>query len=184
MPGNYLSELVDPQISCISIKTTSKFGEMQHRDVLGAIVNLGLKREKFGDIIMSPDGAQLVVADEVKDIVLSSLVRVGRANVETSEIEFEQLAVEPERVKEIKATVASLRLDAVASEGFSTSRTKMAREIKAQKLKVNWKDTDDPDMDVSQGDVISMRGRGRVVLEQVTGNTKKGRIGIILKRYI
>lgn len=183
-PGNYPSELINPQISCLDVKASSKFGELQHSDFLGAVMNLGLKREKFGDVIMSPEGAQVVVSDDVKEMVLSGLSRVGRASAVVLEIEFEQLAVEPERVKEIRATCASLRLDSVASDGFSTSRTKMAREIKASRVKVNWKDTDDPDMVVKQGDIISMRGRGRVVLEEITGNTKKGRVGILLKRYM
>ncbi|HEY8345340.1 MAG TPA: S4 domain-containing protein, partial [Bacillota bacterium] len=85
---------------------------------------------------------------------------------------------------EIKTTVASLRLDAVAGLGFGISRTKMAREIKAEKVKVNWCSTTDPDYQVKVGDVLSIKGRGRVVVAETTGLSKKGRIGVILKKLI
>jgi len=109
---------------------------------------------------------------------------VHEVSIDVREIDPEQIAVEPERVREIKATVASLRLDAVAAAGFGTSRTKIAREIKGERVKVNWKLVNNPAHEINPGDVLSIRGRGRVVVEQITGTTKKGRIGLVLKRMI
>src|SRR5690606_31151046 len=85
--------------------------------------------------------------------------------------------------KEIKATVASLRLDAVAAEGFGMSRTKMVREIKAERVKLNWQPVSNPALAVKEGDVLSLRGRGRVVVAQVVGTTRKGRTSVVLQRY-
>jgi RNA-binding protein YlmH len=113
---------------------------------------------------------------------MAHLYDVHKVPVTVSEIDLEQLAVEPERVKEMRTTVASLRLDAVAAFGFSMSRTKMAREIKAERLKVNWRQVNDPSCAVAEGDVLSMRGRGRVTIEKITGETRKGRIALLLKR--
>jgi len=142
-----------------------------------------LKREKIGDIVVFPEGCQVIVAAEVVDYLLTHWDRVHQVPITVREIDEEQLAVEPERIKEIKATVASLRLDAVAAEGFGMSRTKMVREIKAERLKLNWKPVTNPALSVNEGDVLSMRGRGRVVLSQVAGTTRKGRTSIVLHRY-
>jgi RNA-binding protein YlmH len=87
-------------------------------------------------------------------------------------------------VKEIRTTLASLRLDTVASAGFGTSRSKMADEIAAEKLKVNWKPIKSASHAIKQGDIISMRGRGRVEVAELVGQTKKGRYSVILKRYM
>ena len=115
--------------------------------------------------------------------MLSNWTQVGRVPIILKEIDEEQLAVEPERIKEIKGTVASLRLDAVAAEGFGTSRSKMVREIKGERVKLNWKPVSNPALAISEGDVLSIRGRGRVVVSEVGGTTRKGRTSIVLHRY-
>lgn len=150
---------------------------------MGSILGTGLKRGKIGDILVQESGCQVIVAAEVADYLLSNWSQVGKVPITLKEIDEEQLAVEPERIKEIKGTVASLRLDAVAAEGFGTSRSKMVREIKAERVKVNWKPVSNPALSISQGDVLSIRGRGRVVVSEVGGTTRKGRTSIVLHRY-
>ena len=117
------------------------------------------------------------------DYLLTHWNQVGPHSIQLEVIDEEQLAVEPERIKEIRSTVASLRVDAVAAAGYGTSRTKMAREIKAERLKVNWKVISDPAHPVEEGDILSLRGRGRLVVQEVHGKTRKGRINILLHRY-
>lgn len=178
-----VEELEEP-VAAVEIRVDSKFEQLGHRDCLGSILGTGLERDKVGDIIVIKGGFQAVVAAEIADFLVANLRRVGRAPAYVEPIDLEQLAVAPERVKEIKATVASMRLDAVASTGFGVSRTRMAREIKAERVKLNWKVVRDPAHEVQQGDTLSIRGRGRVVVEEVQGTTRKGRIGVLLKRYI
>ncbi|HHU51947.1 MAG TPA: photosystem II S4 domain protein [Firmicutes bacterium] len=186
-PSFYLTESIEPPLTFFSIKALAGKSEeaaFGHRDVLGSLLGLGLKREKIGDILITTDEAQIIVAAEIGEFVLAHLERVGAVRVKVDPIDPEQLNTPPERIKEIKTTVASLRLDAVAGLGFGMSRTKMAREIKAEKVKVNWRSTTDPDYQVKVGDVLSIKGRGRVVVAETTGLSKKGRIGIILKKLI
>jgi RNA-binding protein YlmH len=186
-PAFYLTESVEPPLAFFSVRTLpGKVGEavFGHRDVLGSLLGLGLKREKIGDIIIAEDEVQIIVAEEIGDFVQTHLERVGSARVQVDRIDPEQLNTPPERIKEIKTTVASLRLDAVAGLGFGVSRTRMAREIKAEKVKVNWRLTANPDYQVKVGDVLSIKGRGRVVVAETTGLSKKGRTGIVLKRLI
>ncbi|MGE5551327.1 MAG: RNA-binding protein [Bacteroidota bacterium] len=176
-----LMEAVDPGLAYVQISAPAA-NALTHQDYLGAILSLGLKREKIGDLVVLESGCQAVVAEEIAPLIQTSLRRVGRGEVSVAPIEPEQLQVPPEREKEIRTTVASPRLDAVASDGFGESRTRMAREIKAGRVRVNWQPVLKPDHLLQAGDVISIRGRGRVILAEVTGTTKKGRLGLVLKR--
>jgi RNA-binding protein YlmH len=97
---------------------------------------------------------------------------------------LEEVVAKEERVKEIRTTVASMRLDVIAAAGFGVSRSKMAGDIATDKLKVNWQEAKNSAQNVKQGDVISMRGRGRVEISEIVGQTKKGRTSVILKRFL
>jgi RNA-binding protein YlmH len=182
-PDYYIVETIEPALAFLEIT-----GEHQtppgHRDYLGALMSLGIKREKVGDILVGPTGGQVVVASELTDFIRLNLTEVAAGRVSVAVIEPEQLNLPDTREKIIRSTVASLRLDAIAALGFGDSRTKMAREIKAERVKVNWKSVKSPDLEVAPGAIISIRGRGRVEFREVSGQSKKGRIGIILARLL
>ncbi len=182
-PSFYLMETIPSSLRVLQAEANFSFHEVTHGDYLGSVLGTGLKRGKVGDIIVFEGGCQAIVASEVADYLLSNWTQVGRTSIILKEIDEEQLSVEPERIKEIKGTVASLRLDAVAAEGYGTSRSKMVREIKGERVKLNWKPVSNPALAISQGDVLSIRGRGRVVVSEVGGTTRKGRTSIVLHRY-
>ena len=104
--------------------------------------------------------------------------------VTVSRMELSELQPKEEKIKEVRTTVASMRLDSIASSGFSTSRTKVVEAIKAGLVQVNWQPAKGPAQEVKEGDVISLRGRGRMQIEGITGTSKKGRIGVHLKRFM
>ena len=182
-PDFLLLEAIDPRLAYLEIKPSDPAG-LSHQDYLGSLLALGLRREKIGDLIVLADVCQAVTTEEIAPYIQAELKRIGRAGAAVAAIEPEQLQVPPEREKEIRTTVASPRLDAVASDGFGVSRTRMAREIKAGRVRVNWQPSSNPDRLLTAGDVISIRGRGRVVLQEISGQTKKGRLGLVLKRMI
>lgn len=185
VPSFYLTESIEPALAFYRIipERKSQF-EWTHRDVLGSLMGLGIRREKTGDILLVPGEAQIIVAAEIASAIEGELRKIGSVPVSVAAIDPEALAITPERVKEIRTTVASLRLDAVASLGYGVSRTRMAREIKSERLKINWQSVNDPDHPVKVGDVLSIRGRGRVVVAEITGQSKKGRIGLLLQRLL
>lgn len=183
-PQFYLLETIDSSLRVLEAEGNFSFQKVSHGDYLGSILGTGLKRGKIGDILVLPSGCQVIVAAEVGDYLLTNWNQVHKVSISVKEIDEEQLAVEPERIKEIKATVASLRLDAIAAEGYGTSRSKMVREIKAERVKLNWKQVNNPALAISEGDVLSIRGRGRVVVAEVGGKTRKGRISVVLHRYL
>jgi len=153
---------------------------------LGALLGLGLNREVFGDIVLSErqDRCQVLIDSGVLEFVLANLRQVGKCPVTVKETVPRDIPPRTDRVKEIRATVASLRLDSVAAAGFGVSRTKMTAEIEAEKVKLNWQNAKSSAQTVKQGDIISALGRGRVEVSQIIGQTKKGRTSIVLKRYI
>ncbi|SJZ30635.1 YlmH family RNA-binding protein [Selenihalanaerobacter shriftii] len=184
MPDYYMLELVEEPLAVLEIKGNFKFESVSHRDFLGAILGTGIKREMVGDLVIGSNKCQAIVAEEIKEYLTLQLDKVHRVPVDIEEISQERLEVAPERIKKIKSTVASLRLDSVASSGFTTSRSKMAKEIKAGNVKLNWKVENDSAKIVDIDDIISIRGRGRVEIDKRLGKSRKGRIKLVLKRYI
>ncbi|MBO5918597.1 MAG: RNA-binding protein, partial [Oscillospiraceae bacterium] len=109
---------------------------------------------------------------------------VGRWKIKLQEIPLSALEVKPPEVRVIRDTVATLRLDAVLSSGFSTSRGKAADLINAGRVMVNHRECVKPDRAVAQGDVLTCRGLGKCVVKEVLGQSRKGRIMLTIERYI
>ncbi|MCF0156702.1 MAG: RNA-binding protein [Veillonella sp.] len=171
-------------IKALKVSWDPRFRLLTHRDVLGSLMGLGLERGKFGDVIMGQGGAQVLVDESVVDFVVQNFKKIAMVSVEATEIELSDIQPKEEKVKEVRTTVASLRLDAVASSGFSMSRTKLVEAVKAGLVQVNWQPAKGPSQEVAEGDIISLRGRGRMKIEEVTGMSKKGRTGVYLKRFM
>ncbi len=182
-PEYLFPDHVETPLSLLKVSGNFKFQAVSHRDFLGAIMGLGIKREMVGDIIITDDFAQVVVADELKEFISMKLNQVHEIPVEISEMRSEDLLIPTENTKEIRTTVASMRLDAVASAGFGDSRSKITRDIKSEKVKVNWKVENNPASNVEIGDMISIRSRGRVKVDQDNGLSHRGRTKLILQRY-
>ena len=182
---SYLDESeVDFRISLLAVEGNFKLVKVNHRDFLGSILGLGIKRELIGDLIVTEQGCQVAATDEVVAYLRANLTKVHKVKVEVREITAAELTLSDLKVKEISTTVASLRLDAIAAAGFGTSRSRIAREILSEKLSINWQSCSDVAAQLKAGDMLSMRGRGRVEVAEIKGNTKSGRIGIVLKRYL
>lgn len=171
-------------LKAILVNWDSRYYHLSHRDVLGALMGLGIKREILGDIIVAGDQCYVLADATMAAFIEKNLTEVGQAVVSVSPVSLDDIPVKEEKVKEIRATVASLRLDAVAAAGFGTSRTRMAEDIVAAKLKVNWQEAKSSSQVVKVGDIISMRGRGRVEIIEVPGQTKKGRYSLLLRRFM
>ena len=157
--------------------------KLTHRDFLGSLMGMGIIREKLGDILVSPDSADLMVLDTVADFLLQSWNTAGRARLNVSEIEPGHLHIPEVRCEERRDTVSSLRLDAVCATGFRMARGKAAALIESGRVQLNWRECTKPDRQVSAGDTVSARGFGKFELTEIGGLTKKGRIPITIKCY-
>ena len=157
---------------------------LSHRDILGSLMGMGIVREKVGDILVSPESADLIVLDTVADFLLSSWNSAGRARLTVTEIPAAHLHIPEVRYEEIRDTVSSLRLDAVCSTGFRMARGRAADLISSGHVQVNWRACTKADKLLSAGDTVSARGFGKFQLAEVGGVTKKGRTAIVVKRYV
>lgn len=171
-------------IAAVKASWHENITRLSHRDVLGAVTGLGVERDVVGDIIATGEWAKIIVDRKMADFFIANLEYIGSVKVSIELDDLASIAPKEERVKEIRATVASLRADAIAAAGFGCSRSRAAQDIEADKLKLNWQPVKNAAVAIKQGDVLSMRGRGRVEVAEVGGKTKKGRIGLLLKRYI
>ena len=177
--------IADPEGPLAALEATFPNGaELSHRDILGSLMGLGITREKLGDILVEGNRCQVLALRDALPILLSQWESAGRWKAKLREISLSELTPKPPQVKTIRDTVAALRLDAVASTGFSLSRSKMASLISSKKLTLNGRECDKPDRLVEEGDVLTCRGLGKCVLTEVSGTSKKGRIMIVMERYL
>ena len=172
------------ELAVVKAAWNSQFTRLSHRDVLGSLMGLGIERDCIGDIIATGDYAKIIADKKMADYLLLNLTQIGSSGVTCELDDLSSIAPREERCKEIKATVASLRVDSIAAAGFGSSRSRAAADIAADKLKLNWQPVKNASQMVKEGDVLSMRGRGRLEVAEVRGQTKKGRIGVLLKRYM
>lgn len=173
----------DAPIAALTL-TPSGGEKLTHRDYLGAILGLGLTREKIGDLLVGEGICQVLLLREVEHVLLTQLSQVGRARVKVTACPLSSLRVPEQKTRTIRDTVPALRLDAVAAAGFSLSRSKMAALISSGKLTLNGRTCDKPDRPVEAGAVLSCRGLGKCVLTEVPGTSRKGRVMIVMERYL
>lgn len=175
----------DVPLAFVEADAGARSDALTHRDFLGALLGLGLRREKVGDILVVTESkAQIVLQPEILEFVLANWSEVGKQTVRVTVAEASEIAPAPARARDVKATVASLRLDAIASAGFGVSRSKLTPAIRAGQVKLNWQSAKNASAVVKAGDVISLAGRGRIEVAEVMGESKKGRIHVLLKKRI
>ena len=171
-------------LAALSIAGNFLFDTASHRDFLGSLLGTGLVRDKVGDIIVLGErGAQAIVVPELVEFLSSSLTQVRSVPVKTSEIAISELRVREPRKKEMTTVEASMRLDAIASAGFGMSRSKMADMITGGDVRINWKPVTQSSHKVQSGDLIAIRGKGRLEVGDVA-MTKKERYRVQLTRLV
>lgn len=155
-----------------------------HRDFLGALMGAGIGRETVGDICVSKGSCDFFVTQEIAPYILQSFTSAGRTHVHMEKIPLDQVSIPDPEVKEIKDTLASLRLDSVISSGFRIGRSLAAQYVTAGKAAIDGLPCEKPDKAVSEGAKVSVRGLGKIKLAKINGTTKKDRISVVIHRYV
>lgn len=160
-------------------------GTYAHKDYLSGIMKLGIKREKIGDILVFQNGADIVVSDEICNYILNNLgqlTRFGKSKIE--ELNIEQIR-NPAIKKETKRiTVPSLRLDSVVSELANCSRNMASEIIAGQRVYVNYENETRNSALIEANDILVIRGKGKFCINSIEGETRKGKIAVIVEHYI
>ena len=174
----------------------SKFAQpLTHRDFLGAILNLGIKRNKhdrrrntdqrvnkIGDIFVKENHAYIYCKEDISKYIIDNLFKIKRTTVSVQMSQNETLNVTP-NFKEITGTISNIRLDSLIATAFQTARNSIINYIHEGKVFINGKLTTSNGAAVKAGDIISVRGKGRFVFEGVIKETKKGRNLIKINIY-
>jgi RNA-binding protein YlmH len=178
-PSYFSPEEGEFQVEILQIEYASKFFTIEHRQVLGALMSLGLKREKYGDIFIQEETVQIAVAKEIADYITMNLQSIGKAKVSLAAVPSQQAVHIQEEWGEKTGTVSSLRLDVLIAEMFHLSRQKVQLFIKNGLVKVNWKVVEQPAYECFEGDVFSVRGYGRGKLMSIDGKSKRDKWRIV-----
>lgn len=172
-------------LSVLSVTSgDQKFLALDHGDYMGAILSLGMKRDKIGDIHVLDEGCHCIIAEEVSHYMNTQLRQVHRIQVQTEILPIDRLQTANVRLEEMNLTVASFRLDGISSDAFRLSRAKIVLPIKAGRCRVNWKVEEDPSKLLKAGDVVSMQGLGRFKVLEIDGVTKKGRNRVKIGKFV
>lgn len=184
---DYLEEdtLQDEDSPLVCLRATFWNGDApSHRDFLGALMGAGIARETLGDICVGKGVCDFFVTAEIAPYILQCFTSAGRTALHLERIPLSQVEITEPETKEIRDTVASLRLDSIISSGFRIGRSLAAQYISAGKAAINGLPCEKQDKTVAEGMKISVRGLGKIKLSSVGGNTKKGRISVVIHRYI
>lgn len=184
-PDEYFTENEDDN-PIVWIRSYKQAGSktLGHRDYLGSLLGMGIKREKIGDILVRDDGADIAVLKDISEFLLFNYDKAGRTNLKLEIVKSSDIELPKRHFKEITDTVASLRLDSVLSSAFGISRTKAAEAVRKGIAFVNSKQIFKPDFNIDEGDRLVIRGLGKARLVQIGGISKKGRTYIRIEKYL
>lgn len=183
----YLTEesLYDEDAPLVCLRATFFDGDTpSHRDFLGALMGAGIARETIGDICVGKGQCDFFVTAEIAPYILQNFIGAGRTKVHLTQIPLSEVSVPEPETKQIRDTVASIRLDSIISSGFRIGRSTAAQYVTAGKAAINGLPCEKPDKGLDEGDKISVRGLGKILLRSINGQTKKGRISVVIDRYI
>lgn len=189
-PENYTESMIqknyDKILKIIRVQLSEEEkGKYTHRNYLGGIVKLGLKREKVGDILVSEEGADIITVEDFSNILkeeLPSLTRFENSRIEI--VELDQLKKRESKVEEMKIIVPSLRLDNIVSDLARTSRSKAAQIISQERVFVNGQNETKLSKQLKLNDIITIRGKGRFIIKEFSGTTRSGRIVVLIEKYV
>jgi RNA-binding protein YlmH len=185
LAGTQLAEAdLSETIGVLNLETASRSATLSHRDYLGSLLGLGIRRDQLGDILVREHGATVLLLTSLAPFVETQLERVGSLPVKIETIALAAIVPSVRSATTLRITVASRRLDKVAACGFGLSRADMAEMIRSGSVQVNWREEQRPDQEIPIGAVISLRGHGRICLLREEGLSRKDRQILIIEKYL
>lgn len=181
----FYPDFLEPEFSDFPIKCVRfsfrKADKLSHRDILGSLMGMQIKREMVGDITISEGCAEAMVYDTIAREA-EGICKIGRVGVAASLIDAPSLIPE-KKFRIISGTVPSMRIDCISALAMNVSREKASAALRSEKIMLNYRTVSDNDKTVSEGDVLSVRGYGKFRIGNIGGETKKGRIHLTIEKY-
>lgn len=187
-PEKYNEERIhyDQIIKIVRIQLTEEEkGKYSHRNYLGGIIKLGLKREKVGDIIVYDEGADIITLEDFSSILKEQLINLTRfKNSRITIDDIQNLKKKEVKIEQIKIIVPSLRLDNFVSDLARTSRSKAVQILEQERVFINGKNETKASKQIKLNDIITIRGKGRFIVKDFAGTTRSKRIVVVIEKYI
>lgn len=155
-----------------------------HRDYLGALIGEGIRREKIGDILVAPKGAQIIVAAELGDYLAENFRHAGSVSINVKKASVFTLNGLKSETKNLKFTLSSPRLDNITAGIFGISRKDAAEAISRGKVFVNGREISKPDFTLKGGEKVVLRGKGKAIYNGISGESKKGKLYVNVDKYV
>ncbi len=173
-----------PPVAILLVAPLSeKFSDdLTHRDFLGSILGLGIKRETLGDIIIKGNKGYLICLNSIAQYIIDNLTKVRHTSVYCEICDTLPTDALPEPTEKM-VIVSSLRLDGIISAVYNLSRSKSSALIDSERVFINGKLTTNNSVPLKESDIISVRGQGRFRFKEISGDTRKGRIRILCEVY-
>lgn len=160
-------------------------GKYTHRDFLGGVMKLGVKREKVGDILVDYNGADIIIEKEISKFLLENIKELTRFSKSTITLEnINNLRKVEVRKEELEIIVSSLRLDNVIAELARCSRNKALEIINMERVFINFQVETKKTKQIKPGNIITIRGKGRFIIKELLGQTKSGRTILKIEKFI
>ena len=170
-------------IVCLEIRSR-EIERLNHRDFLGSVLALGIKREKIGDILPGGDKCLMFVSTDIAEYIVDNLMKIGNAGISVGYADIDTVELPERATDEINGTVANARIDAVLSVALKVSRSKASEYITSENVQVNWENVASVTRKMSENDIFSVKGFGRFRLKTIGHQSKKGRYHITIEKYL
>ena len=182
LPDYMTEEMLDLSEYLCAMKLKAYFGQPGHRDYMGALLGMGIGREWLGDIQVEGDTAYVFCMKSVLRHLLS-IEKAGRYTVKASQVPLEEVPARKVETESLSFSVMSPRLDAVAAGLFHLSRTEAAKQIAAGNVSLNYAQCLKADCIVKEGDILSLKGKGKGSISGMGGTSRKGRLFVYGEIY-
>ncbi|MGG7163982.1 RNA-binding protein [Clostridium ihumii] len=170
-------------INIIRIKNKSKFKELKHKDYLGSIMALGIKRELLGDLIVKDNYAYVPVVEDISEFIKNNLSSIGKCPCEVTILDDRLKDVPKVEYEEKSIIVTSLRLDNIISSLCNISRSNALEMLDGGKILVNYIQENKKDKNIVENDIITVRGYGKFKIGNIINKTKSDRTKLSIKKY-
>lgn len=182
-PQEYQPEEEEFHLSVVTVKNRKMKPPLTHRDVLGALMGSGIRREKVGDIFVDDEGAAIIADSTMAEFIAGTFPPIRQQTFETEILPVSAYPFPQLTLRHLEIQIPSYRLDILVAKVYHLSRTDAQELIRKGKVRINHKPAEKPDAAVKEGALVSVRTKGRFIVGSESGKTKKGNIRIGIAIY-
>ena len=174
---------VDYDIVCLKAKFNNKFNKVEHRNILGAVHNLGINFNRFGDIIVLENEVYIFVDDEIADYIAMEFTKAGRVNLDFQRVDLTEVKIE-KKYEDFEIVSSSFRIDSIVAKITNKSRSKVKEFLEQDFIKLNHVILRNGEKTCTLDDIISIRKYGRYVVKGYTQNKKSLKYRITISKLV